>query len=68
VPFLHDPFFFDVPFFFDFMPGEKFMVVAGQGEGRLVLYRRDAQTGGLSQVQTLDCGKSPAWVLGLRLP
>lgn len=50
------------------MPGEKFMVVAGQGEGRLVLYRRDTQTGGLSQVQTLDCGKSPAWVLGLRLP
>lgn len=53
---------------FDLMPGERFVVVAGQGEGRLALYRRDVETGRLVRAQTLDCGKSPAWVTGLRLP
>lgn len=57
-----------IPRSFDLMPGEKFVVVAGQGEGRLALYRRDPGTGGLSAVQSLDCGKSPAWVLGMKLP
>ncbi|HQW30602.1 MAG TPA: lactonase family protein [Verrucomicrobiales bacterium] len=57
-----------IPRSFDLLPGEKFMVVAGQGEGRLVLYRRDTETGGLSEVQRIDCGKSPAWVMGMKLP
>ena len=57
-----------IPRSFDLMPGGNFMVVAGQGEGRLVLYRRDKETGALSEVQRLDCGKSPAWVMGMKLP
>jgi 6-phosphogluconolactonase (cycloisomerase 2 family) len=50
------------------MPGGRFLVAAGQGEGRLALYRRDPGTGRLTRVQTLACGKSPAWVMGLKLP
>jgi len=57
-----------IPRSFDLMPGEKFVVVAGQGEGRLALYRRDPETGLLTQLQSIECGKSPAWVMGLRLP
>ena len=53
---------------FDLMPGGRFVVVAGQGEGKLALYRRDPETGRLTRAQTLDCGKSPAWVMGRRLP
>lgn len=57
-----------IPRSFDLMPGGRFVVVAGQGEGKLALYRRDPATGTLTRVQTLECGKSPAWVMGLRLP
>lgn len=57
-----------IPRSFDLMPGERFLVAAGQGEGRLALYRRDTDSGRLTRVQTLDCGKSPAWVLGHELP
>lgn len=57
-----------IPRSFDLMPGEKFVVAAGQGEGRLALYRRDMVTGKLERIQTLECGKSPAWVMGVRLP
>ncbi|HQZ27989.1 MAG TPA: lactonase family protein [Verrucomicrobiales bacterium] len=53
---------------FNLMPGEKYLVVAGQGEGRIALYRRDAGSGALTPLQTLDCGKSPAWVMGVELP
>jgi 6-phosphogluconolactonase len=57
-----------IPRSFDLMPGGRFVVVAGQGEGKLALYRRDPETGLLNRTQTLECGKSPAWVMGLRLP
>jgi 6-phosphogluconolactonase len=57
-----------IPRSFDLMPGGRFVVVAGQGEGKLALYRRDPETGLLKRAQTLECGKSPAWVMGLRLP
>jgi 6-phosphogluconolactonase len=57
-----------IPRSFDLMPGGRFVVAAGQGEGKLALYRRDPETGLLTRAQTLDCGKSPAWVTGLRLP
>jgi 6-phosphogluconolactonase len=57
-----------IPRSFNLMPGEKYMVVAGQGEGRLALYRRDVETGALTPLQTLDCGKSPAWVMGVDFP
>lgn len=57
-----------IPRSFDLMPGGRFLVAAGQGEGKLALYRRDPESGLLTRTQTLDCGKSPAWVMGYRLP
>lgn len=51
---------------FCLMPGDKFVVSAGQGSNRLIVYRRDATTGALTPLKTYDCGKSPAWVLGVR--
>lgn len=57
-----------IPRSFDLMPGGRYLVAAGQGEGILALYRRDPESGRLEQIQSLPCGKSPAWVMGLRLP
>lgn len=56
-----------IPRSFNLMPGEKYLVAAGQGESRLALYRRDPETGKLTHLQTIPCGKSPAWVLGYQL-
>lgn len=53
---------------FCLMPGgENFVVSAGEGSHRLIVYRRDRDTGALSPLKTYDCGKGPAWVLGLKL-
>ena len=52
---------------FCLMPGgENFVVSAGQGSDRLIVYRRDTATGALTPLKTYDCGKSPAWVLGVK--
>jgi 6-phosphogluconolactonase len=52
---------------FCLMPGgEDFIVSAGEGSHRLIVYRRDRQTGGLMPLKAYDCGKAPAWVLGVR--
>ena len=47
---------------------EEFLVAAGQGDGTLTTYRRNAKTGRLTEVQKLTGGDSPGWVLGLELP
>jgi 6-phosphogluconolactonase len=47
--------------------GEKFLVAAGQGAAKLVVYRRNPKSGALKALKTYDCGKSPAWVLGVKL-
>jgi 6-phosphogluconolactonase len=53
---------------FCLMPGgENFVVSAGEGSHRLIVYRRDAQTGALTPLKTYDCGKGPAWVTGALL-
>lgn len=53
---------------FCIMPGgENFVVSAGEGSHRLIVYRRDTATGALAPLKTYDCGKGPAWVLGVKL-
>ena len=53
---------------FNLMPGgEKFVVAAGQGNDRLAVYRRDAKSGTLTKLKSYDCGKGPAWVLGVEI-
>jgi len=47
--------------------GEKFLVAAGQGSAKLVVYRRNAKNGALKPLKTYDCGRSPAWVMGVKL-
>ncbi len=42
--------------------GEKYVVSAGEGSHRLVVYRRDTKTGALAPLKTYDCGKGPSWV------
>ncbi len=51
---------------FCLMPGEKYVVSAGQGSDRLIVYRRDPGTGALTPLKTYESGKSPAWVLGVK--
>ncbi len=52
---------------FNLMPGEKFLIAAGQGNDRLAVYQRDSKTGDLTKLKSYDCGKSPAWVVGLQI-
>lgn len=57
-----------MPRSFCLMPGgENFVVAAGEGSHRLIVYRRDPRTGALTPLKTYDCGKGPAWVLGTKL-
>lgn len=52
---------------FCLMPrNEKYVVSAGQGSNRLIVYRRDVETGALTPPKNYDCGKSPAWVTGVK--
>lgn len=46
--------------------GEKYVVSAGEGSHRLIVYRRDAKTGALTPLKIYDCGKGPAWVLAVK--
>ncbi len=54
---------------FNLIPdGENLLVAAGQGSNKLVVYRRDTDSGGLTPLKTYECGKSPAWVMGVKFP
>jgi 6-phosphogluconolactonase len=54
---------------FNLIPGgEEFLVAAGQGDGTLTTYRRNAKTGRLTEIQKVTGGDGPGWVLGLELP
>jgi len=46
--------------------GENFVVSAGGGSHRLIVFRRDIQTGSLTPLKIYDCGKGPAWVMGVK--
>ncbi len=48
--------------------GDKFLVAAGQGDGTLTVYSRDVVTGLLKQLNRIEGGSGPSWVMGLKLP
>lgn len=52
---------------FCLVPGDGFVVSAGEGSHRLIVFRRDAATGALTPLKTYDCGKGPAWVMSVKL-
>lgn len=59
----------ETPRSFNLVPGpdgeERFLVAAGQRSSRLVVYRRDLESGKLTALQRYDSGSGPAWVLAL---
>ncbi|MEN3944055.1 lactonase family protein [Prosthecobacter sp. SYSU 5D2] len=46
--------------------GENYVISAGEGSNRLIVFRRDAKTGALTPLKTYDCGKGPAWVTAVK--
>jgi 6-phosphogluconolactonase len=48
--------------------GENFIISAGEGSHRLIVFRRDVATGSLTPLKTYDCGKGPSWVTAARFP
>jgi 6-phosphogluconolactonase (cycloisomerase 2 family) len=48
------------------MPGDQFIVSAGEGSHKLIVFRRNIETGALTPHKTYDCGKDPAWVMGVK--
>jgi 6-phosphogluconolactonase len=46
--------------------GENYVISAGQGSNRLIVYRRDGKSGSLTPLKTYECGKSPAWVTAVK--
>ena len=52
-----------VPRVFNIDPSGRFLVVAGQGSGRAASYAVDAHSGALSQLDVVEVGERPMWVL-----
>lgn len=52
---------------FTVTPSGKFIVAAGQGDGRLIVFGRDLKTGRLNQVSQMTVGERPWWVMSVEL-
>jgi 6-phosphogluconolactonase len=52
---------------FDIDPDGKFILGAGEGSGKLAIYRVDPGTGKLSRLGTREVGKSVPWVMFVKL-
>jgi 6-phosphogluconolactonase len=50
------------PRFFEIDPTEGYLYSAGQNTGRVVSYRRDADSGALEMLERYDVGKTPLWI------
>jgi 6-phosphogluconolactonase len=53
---------------FDLDPSGKFLFAAGEGSGKLAVYRIAAETGGLTRLTEYAVGERPWWVLAVELP
>lgn len=53
---------------FDVDPSGKFLFAAGESSGRLAAYRINEDSGALKSIATYDIGKTPWWVMAVRLP
>jgi 6-phosphogluconolactonase len=52
---------------FDIDPSGKYLFAAGESSGRLAAYRINDQTGTLTLAATYEVGKTPWWVMAVRL-
>lgn len=53
---------------FDIDPSGKYLFAAGESSGRLAAYCINEDAGTLKLVKTYDVGKTPWWVMAVRLP
>ena len=51
-----------IPRAFNIDPTGKFLVVAGQDSGKIAVFMIDNQSGKLTQTDSVEVGKGPAWV------
>lgn len=52
---------------FNLDPDGQYLYAAGQASGRLAAYRIDPHSGRLTPLETYEVGKSPTWVLPLKM-
>jgi 6-phosphogluconolactonase len=52
---------------FDLDPSGKFLFAAGESSGKVVSYRIDQKTGDLARLKTYNVGKTPWWVMAVRM-
>ena len=52
---------------FDIEPSRRWAFGAGEGSGKLAVFKIDGDSGALSRVHTYDVGKSLTWVLAVEL-
>jgi 6-phosphogluconolactonase len=52
---------------FDITPDGNFLLAAGEGTGKLAIYRVDLKSGQLTRIHTQDVGKSLTWVMAIDL-
>src|SRR5260370_42461357 len=53
---------------FDIDSSGKFLFAAGEASGKLAAYRVNEQSGTLVRTATYEIGKTPWWVMAVRLP
>lgn len=51
---------------FEIDPAGQYLFGAGEGTGKLAVYRIDEKTGGLTRLHTVEVGKSVPWVMAVR--
>jgi 6-phosphogluconolactonase len=52
---------------FDIDPSGQFAFGAGEGSGKLAVFKIDGQTGAMTRLDTIDIGKSLTWVLAVKV-
>jgi 6-phosphogluconolactonase len=52
---------------FEIDPDGRYVLCAGEGSGKLAVYRVDLDTGRLTRLHTYEVGKSLTWVLAVRM-
>lgn len=53
---------------FDLDPSGTFLFAAGEASGKLAAYRVDKGSGALDRIATYSVGRTPWWVMAVRLP
>jgi len=51
---------------FEFDPDGQYLFAAGEGSGKLAVYRIDLASGALTRIHTVDVGKSLTWVMAVK--